>query len=337
MTVHDGARVSLLCLTLATAACGVERTVAPDVANVNAALLSAAPTHMTAWASSNVAVQLYWQDNTTHESGYEIQRATGAAGEYAPVATVAADVASYLDGDRAELTEYCYKVRAYRKQGNKNAYSAFSNSACATTLGPPAAPSGVKALPGVYGGVEVLWTDNSTIESGFRVRRTVGAGTTTFEAWANNSSFADWNAPIEAEACYQVTAYNSYGESGPSNSDCIGLPAAPTNLRSPGASSSTIDLAWDDVSSFEDGFEVQAMYCYWYYPYYYYYSPPPEYICNFSHVEATVAANVTTYRVTGLSPEVTYSYQVVSLRQKDGRRWLSGSNGVLDVTTPPAP
>jgi hypothetical protein len=338
MRVPISPSIRFACLLLTATACGVERPVAPDDgAAVSAALLSGAPSQMSAWPLSDVAVQLYWQDNTAHEDGYEIQRADGSTGSFVAITRVAVNSTSHADGDRAELTEYCYRVRAYRTRGSKTTYSDFSNTACAKTLGPPSAPSSVRALPGSYGGIEVLWTDNSTVESGFHVRRTTAAGTTSATVWANSTSYTEWGVPIEEELCYQVVAFNSYGESEPSNSDCIGLPAAPVNIRPAGVSSRTIDLTWDDVSSFEDGFEVQAMYCYWYYPYYYYYSPPPEYVCNFSHVAATVGSNITAYQVTGLWPSVTYSYQVVAFRQKEGRKWYSGSNGVLDVTTEPEP
>ena len=76
----------------------------------------------------------------------------------------------------------------------------------------------------------LTWTDNSSIETGFRVYR-AATSTGTFAAIgtvaANVKTFTDPAAM--AGNCYKVTAFNSVGESGFSNTACVVSPSAPSN------------------------------------------------------------------------------------------------------------
>jgi hypothetical protein len=56
------------------------------------------------------ALQLNWQDQSTNESGFKIERLNGSS--YAPIATVAANVKTYMDGNVTAGVSYCYRVRA---------------------------------------------------------------------------------------------------------------------------------------------------------------------------------------------------------------------------------
>lgn len=89
----------------------------------------AAPSTLTATAASTSAINLMWTDNSGGETGYEIQRRTGA-GTFATVATAAANATSHSDSGLAATTTYTYRVRATGTGGN----SAFSPEQSATTL-----------------------------------------------------------------------------------------------------------------------------------------------------------------------------------------------------------
>jgi subtilisin family serine protease len=93
-----------------------------------------APSELVAAAVSNAQVNLAWVDGSTNESGFKIERCQGTnCGNFAPVATVAANVTSYQNTGLAAGTTYTYRVRAYNNDGN----SAYSNTAAATTLDNP--------------------------------------------------------------------------------------------------------------------------------------------------------------------------------------------------------
>ena len=89
---------------------------------------------------STTQINLSWQDNSSDETGFKIERKTGASGTYAQIATTNTNITTYSDTGLSPSTTYYYRVRAYNANGN----SAYSNEVSATTLSPP--PSSNLAL-----------------------------------------------------------------------------------------------------------------------------------------------------------------------------------------------
>lgn len=71
---------------------------------------------------------LTWSDNSTNESGFRIERASNGSA-FSEIASVGANVVSYVDTGLANATTYSYRVRAYNSAG----FSAYSNTATGTT------------------------------------------------------------------------------------------------------------------------------------------------------------------------------------------------------------
>jgi hypothetical protein len=72
------------------------------------------------WASTAHAVTtvtISWHDNATNEDGFTIERATSAAGPFTGVATVGANVTSYVDTNLPEAATVCYRVNAFNIAG----------------------------------------------------------------------------------------------------------------------------------------------------------------------------------------------------------------------------
>ena len=90
----------------------------------------AAPTGLTAAAQSSSSISLSWNDNATNETSYEVERSGGGTG-WTVVATLGADANSHTDNGLTASTAYSYRVRAHNSAG----YSAYSNTASATTSG----------------------------------------------------------------------------------------------------------------------------------------------------------------------------------------------------------
>ena len=62
----------------------------------------AAPSGLRAAAYSSSQINLAWEDNSTDEDTFRLERKAGDEGTYIEAATVGADVTSYLDsGDRS--------------------------------------------------------------------------------------------------------------------------------------------------------------------------------------------------------------------------------------------
>jgi predicted phage tail protein len=94
-------------------------------------LLPAAPTGLTATALSKSQISLTWADNADNETGFRIQRCKGSTcTNFTQIATVGANVTSYLNAKLSPNTTYRYRVLAYNLSGNSD----YSNIAMATTL-----------------------------------------------------------------------------------------------------------------------------------------------------------------------------------------------------------
>jgi len=72
---------------------------------------------------------LTWVDNSTDETGFSVERRTGATGPFAEIAVLGPGATALTDRDLADATTYCYRVRAF----NTAVYSDYSNEACGST------------------------------------------------------------------------------------------------------------------------------------------------------------------------------------------------------------
>ena len=103
------------------------------------------PSGLTVSVRSSSQIDLSWNDNSSIETGFKIERKTGATLTYSEIDTVGANITTYNDTGLSESTTYYYRVRAYNGTGN----SAYSNEANTTTL---AALSGGDSGGGGSGG-----------------------------------------------------------------------------------------------------------------------------------------------------------------------------------------
>lgn len=136
----------------------------------------AAPTNLGAVSVSFGQNHLTWTDNSTNETGFEIERSiTGVAGSYTLLATVAANTVSYDDLNLTALAEYCYRVRATNAGGSSD----YATPQCSTT---PAEGDHALQLNGTSGYVTLgqatttLGVQSFTLECWFK---RMGAGNIT--------------------------------------------------------------------------------------------------------------------------------------------------------------
>ncbi len=273
-----------------------------QASNVDCTAMPAAPSGLVAIATGS-DVDLAWTDNSGVEDGFQVRRWTASAGIPTVVATLPANATAYHDPGLADDT-YWYQVLATNDGGT----SFTSNNASAVVLTvPPVSPSAADAIPAGSSVAAVVWLDNSTNEAGFRVERSTNGGVSWVAAGtagADEAWFYDYVEPSEQPLCYRVIAFNSLGESPPSNEDCMTLPTGPTNLVATTVEGPAIDLTWTDNSSVEDGYQVWRVftYCDEYYGCYTYYNEI-----------ATLGPNATSYHDSGLNPGESYTYVVVAL------------------------
>jgi hypothetical protein len=76
-----------------------------------------APGGLVANANSPTQVNLVWQDTSSVEDGFQVERRGGSDGSFAQIAVVTANTVSYSDASALPNTAYSYRVRAFNTSG----------------------------------------------------------------------------------------------------------------------------------------------------------------------------------------------------------------------------
>ena len=217
-----------------------------------------APSNLVATTVSSSQIDLTWQDNSSDETGFKVERKAGS-GSYSQIATVGAGVTSYSNTALSASTTYYYQLRAYNAAGNSD----YSNEALATTLAPPpllSAPSNLTATPISSSQINLTWQDNSDNDSGFEIQRKTGSGSYSQIATVGAGVTSYSNTALSASTTYyyRVRAYNAAGNSEYSDeASAITLPVPPPppgtpTLKSPATRSTvptlTPTLEWNASS-----------------------------------------------------------------------------------------
>ncbi|TMB96932.1 MAG: hypothetical protein E6J42_08565, partial [Chloroflexi bacterium] len=276
----------------------------------------APPSGLTATTVSSSRIDLHWTDNATNEAAFKVERSTDGV-NFIQAAILVANSTSYSNTNLTSSTAYTYRVRAYEGPN----YSAFSNTAAATTQPTPAAPTGLTATAISSSRIDLAWTDNAGNEAGFKIERSIDGVNFSQVGTApvNATAFSNTNLPPATVYTYRVRAYDGPNNSLYSNNASATTqpaPAAPTNLTVTAASTSRIDLKWTDNATNEAGFRIER-------------SPDG---ATFSQI-ALVGANVTAYSNTGLTASTTFTYRV---RAYEGPNNSAYSNAAT-ATTQSAP
>jgi hypothetical protein len=196
-------------------ASGYSNTVEVSVPPVS---LPAAPSNLTA-AMSGTNVVLTWQDNSTNEIDFYVERCqgTGCTSFIGVGTSGGANLATWTDYNASVGQSYSYRVRVWNSDG----YSGYSNTATIVMPGgsatPPPAPSNLTAQAVSKTQINLSWTNNSTDQAGVRIERCRGSTCTNFALIATVSgtatTYADSGLSGNTVYQYRVSAYNSAGNS----------------------------------------------------------------------------------------------------------------------------
>jgi len=264
--------------------------------NVDCTAMPATPTHLAASPVGGTGVDLTWTDNSGVEDGFTLWRAGGGA-DWSVVATLPANTTVYHDAGLTPDNTYWYVVYA-TKDGGSSGSSESVQVVLATT--PPVAASDLGVQPTSSSTVYGIWLDQSSNEAGFRVERSINGGAswaTAATTGPDEYSFGEAGLSAEQQACYRVFAFNSLGDSPPSNTACTTPPAGPTDLTVAAVDAITFDLTWTDNSAVEDGYEVWE-----------------DDGCCSQYLIASLGPNTTTFRF----QESAYYYAYFVVAVKDG-------------------
>jgi endo-1,4-beta-D-glucanase Y len=173
---------------------------------------------------------------------------------------------------------------------------------CGPNPPPPASPSWLRTTAASTSRIDLQWDDNSNNETGFKIERKQGCcgpWTQVAIVVANTETWGNTGLQCGTTYAYRVWAYNGAGDSSKTNeaaatTSTCSVPACPTWLRTTTASSSQINLEWDDNSNNEDGFKVERK----------------QGCCGPWTLVATLGSNVETWNNTSLACATTYAYRV---------------------------
>jgi predicted phage tail protein len=289
------------------------------------AAIPKAPTTLVAVATSSAQINVAWLDVSTDETGFEVEQSTDGT-KFTKIADLPVNTIIYQNKALKPATKYWYRVRSKNASG----VSAYSNVANATTLVVitiPKAPAALTATAASATQINLAWTDNATDETGFELERS--ADGTTFAKIAdlgpNVKVFQNTALTPATRYWYRVLAKNTAGKSAYSNvANATTLqvaPNAPANLTVTPVSTSQIDLKWADNANNETGYQVER-------------SPNGT---TFNKI-ADLAANVTAYQSTGLSPATLYYYRVRAVNAVGASAYTNvGSAKTENIPAPDAP
>ncbi|MDN5205237.1 fibronectin type III domain-containing protein [Fulvivirgaceae bacterium BMA10] len=272
-----------------------------------------APSSLSASSTSMTTIDLSWTDNSSNETGFEIERSTVSGSGYTLITTTNSDITSFTDSGLTAGTTYYYQIRAINGVG-QSTYTSETNATTDPLPSPPAVPSSLQATTLSASEITLNWTDNSNDEDNFVIESSSSSGTgfTTLAAVGPNVTSFTHNglSPLET-VYYRVKAVSTYGNSANSNESSATtldvVPAIPSALAGIADLSSEVILSWSDNSNNELNFELERS---------------TMSGSGFSLIHSPVA-DATSYTDTGLTPETTYYYRLRAVNAIGNSNWSS--------------
>ena len=177
-----------------------------DPVGVSPEDLPAAPTSLVADSISHNTVVLQWEDNSTNEDGFCIERKLNSTGDWYEVKSTEPNVITWTNTDLIEYTDYNYRVFAFNSFGNSDTSAELT----VRTSIAPAANLTTEAVSPYQ--IDLSWHDRSDKENGFLIERKTGGE----DAWmeiadveANQGNYSDTDLTPSTAYSYRICAYRN--------------------------------------------------------------------------------------------------------------------------------
>jgi FtsP/CotA-like multicopper oxidase with cupredoxin domain len=216
-----------------------------NTAGVNTPPLSApaAPSDLTAVPVGLTQFTLNWTNNDGNTTGFYLDRATdGAFSVGLTTFNVSGNLTSYDDTSVAVNTNYYYRISAYDSAGT----SQPSVTVNALILLAPAAPTLVSVTGVNYREIDLQWQANSSVATGYYITRALDAsfiqGLNSDTVSENITTYRDFNVGAGTTYYYKIIAFNSAGQSSPSNILSAATPNQPISSGGGGGGGSGVNV-----------------------------------------------------------------------------------------------
>ncbi|MFA5795456.1 MAG: DUF2341 domain-containing protein, partial [Candidatus Brocadiia bacterium] len=272
---------------------------------------------------SATQINLSWQDNSTDESGFKIERKT-AGSDYVEITSVISNTVNWPDLTVAPSTTYYYRIRAYNTEGN----SRYSNEANATTLF--ATPAAVILSSPANGAVAVspspvLYWQPASYTATYQIQVSTNSGfssTLVDQSGITGTNYSLSNLNTLTTYYWRVKGHNP-GEQGDwlnvwSFTTSVSIPvlAAPANNAVNQAIN--ITLSWNAISGVST-YDLQ-------------YGTDPGFSSGTS-----IIASAASYYVSGLSNSATYYWRVRANHSSGASPWSTAWVFTTIVSMPTQP
>jgi cyclophilin family peptidyl-prolyl cis-trans isomerase len=223
-----------------------------------------APTNFAAVPINDGSFRLSWEDNSTTENGYQIEYKIGN-GEWQFLTNVNPALNFRVPiGGLQPTTTYSFRTRGFK--GNPVTFTPYSNVFTETTLAFQA-PSNLVAKADGEGAISLKWKDRSAVEEGYEIQSRTG--TAEFVSLGNTGPNTTSTVPItghDLDTSYDfrirgfrtvnsVKVYTAFSDTATVTTTSL---IKPTNLAGEVIDDTTLRVTWDDGSSLETGFQVEA-------------------------------------------------------------------------------
>ncbi len=175
-----------------------------------AAPVPATPSNLRSPAQTATTIRLTWNDNSSNEAGFRIERSADNR-DWVQVGATGANVAAFTDQGLTCGSPYLYRVTAFSAAGGSSAPVALTTLTAACPPSKPAVPTGLALSGSTATQITLSWTDNSDNEDGFQIERSPNGSTDRgmlTKVGANVTQFKNQSLSCGRTYYYRVRAYN---------------------------------------------------------------------------------------------------------------------------------
>ncbi|MBS4028869.1 MAG: fibronectin type III domain-containing protein [Ignavibacteriales bacterium] len=213
------------------------------------------PTSLSIVSISDTTVRLQWSENSLFETGFEIEKSNNGTTFYLAKEVSANSTSATVNGIYSIDTTYSFRVRAKSTHN----VSSYSNTVSKRLTFSPPTNLTITSMNELS--VQLNWQDNSTVETGFEIEKSIdGANFQVVNVVNANSTSTTVSGMYSIDTIYsfRVRAKSIHNVSSYSNiiSNQITFPA-PSNLMMVSIGVTSVRLRWEDNSTFETSFEIE--------------------------------------------------------------------------------